>query len=82
MYKDVGEKLKVLAIFDNGQVSPKILRWGKRKLLIKKVNLEYQEREGRSINYYFAVETDKDDVLKIKYNNENLAWTIEEVWEE
>lgn len=82
MYKEIGENIKVLAIFDNGQVIPKVIRWGRRKLTIKKVNLEYQERDGRSINYFFAVETDKDDVLKIKYNNEKLLWTIEEVWEE
>lgn len=82
MYEEVGENIKVLAIFDNGQIIPKIIKWGRRKLTIKKVNLEYQERDGQSINYFFAVETDKDDVLKIKYNNEKLTWTIEEVWEE
>ena len=80
MYQEVGEKVKVRADFEAGRVIPRVIKWQGRTILIKKVNLVSQEREGKSINYYFAVETDKESVLKLKYNNEKLTWTVEEFW--
>lgn len=74
--------MKLLASFESGRVTPRALYRGKRRFTIEKVNLEYQEREGTSLNYYFAVETNGGDVWKIAYNNERLVWTLEEVWEE
>lgn len=82
MYEEVKETVKVRADFEAGQVIPRAVKWQGRTLLIQKVNLVSQEREGRSINYYFAVETNKGNALKLKYNNEKLIWTLEELWVE
>lgn len=81
MYQLVEEKIKVLAVFKNGTVFPYIFQWGNRKYIVNKVNLSYQEREGVSANYYFAVES-KELVAKIKYNDKSLIWLLEEVWVE
>ncbi|MFA5196859.1 MAG: hypothetical protein WC437_00280 [Patescibacteria group bacterium] len=80
MYEEIGEKIKVRADFDGGLITPRAIKWQGRTILIEKVNLVSQEREGKSMNYYFAVETDKGNVLKLKYNNEKLIWVIEELW--
>ena len=82
MYQEVGEKVKVRADFEAGRVIPRVIKWRGRTILVKKINLVSQEREGRSINYYFAVETNKGNALKLKYNNEKLIWTLEELWVE
>ncbi len=82
MYEKVEEKVKMLAIFEGGAVVPQIFKWQNRTYKIKNVNLAYQEREGRSINYYYSVDCEDGGVFKLKYNDENLTWTIEELWVE
>lgn len=78
-YQEIGEKIKVLAIFKNGTIFPHIFEWNNRRHKIDKVNLSYQEREGSSINYYFAIES-RGLVAKLKYNNKSMIWSLEEVW--
>ncbi len=82
MYEVIGEKVIVLAAFSAGSVTPKAIKWKGRNILVSSVSLSYKEREGSSLNYFFAVETDKGNTLKLKYNNESLLWTIEEAWVE
>jgi hypothetical protein len=71
----------VLAICKNGTIFPHAFNYQRKKRKIDKVNLSYQEREGSSINYYFAIEAG-GMIAKIKYNNVSLIWTLEEVWVE
>jgi hypothetical protein len=78
-YQEIGEKIKVMAVFKNGTIFPYIFEWNNRRHKIEKVNLSYQEREGTSINYYFATES-KGLVAKIKFNDKTMVWSIEEIW--
>jgi hypothetical protein len=80
-YQEIKEKIKVMAVFKNGTIFPYVLDWGRERYKIDKVNLTYQEREGVSINYFFAIEA-KGLVAKIKYNNVSFIWIIEEIWQE
>lgn len=80
-YEDVKERIKVLAVFKNGTVFPHVIEWNGKRRKIDKVNLSYQERDGASINYWFAIESE-GLVAKIKYNNISMIWTIEEIWVE
>lgn len=78
-YEVVGEKIEVLAFCKNGTIFPYIFRWKGKRRPVDKVNLSYQERDGASINYYFAIES-QGLVAKLKYNDKSLIWEIEEVW--
>jgi hypothetical protein len=80
-YADIKEKIKVMAIFKEGTIFPYVFGWGKKRYRVDKVNLAYQEREGSSINYFFAIEA-KGLVAKLKYNNVSFVWTLEEIWQE
>lgn len=80
-YSVVNEKINVLAVFKNGTIFPYVFSWQERKRKVNKVNLRYQERIGSAINYYFAIESD-GFIGKIKYNNESMIWTLEEIWVE
>lgn len=82
MYQEVGEKVKVLASFEAGKITPKAFFWKARRFLVEKVNLDFQEREGKSINYFFAAETDRGNTVKLKYSSEKMIWTLEEIWVE
>ena len=47
---------------------------------VAKIALAYEERSGRSVDYFFSVECENGSVFKLKYNNENLIWILEEEW--
>jgi hypothetical protein len=78
-YEEIREKIKVLAIFNNGTLFPHIFEWNDKRYKIDKVNLSYQEREGASINYFFAIESG-GLIAKLKYNDKSLLWNLEEIW--
>lgn len=80
MYTKIAKKIKMIALFENGQVVPKVFRWQSRDYKIKEISLVYQEREGRSVNYHFGIETDEGGVFKLRYNNEQLTWWLDEIW--
>lgn len=80
-YQEIREQIKVLAVFKNGTVFPYVFEWNGQRRKIDKVNLSYQEREGASINYWFAVES-AGLVAKIRYNNMSMTWSMEEIWTE
>ena len=82
MYEVIGDKVKVLAAFENGKIIPKVFRWQNRDYKIKEINIVYQEREGRSVNYFFGVETVDGNIFKLKYNDEKLTWWVNEVWKD
>jgi hypothetical protein len=81
-YETIGDKIKVMATFDKGTCLPVIFKWKSRNYKVGKVNLAYQERDGRSINYYYSIETDTGGIFKLKYNDEKLLWFLEELWVE
>lgn len=81
MYQQIDERIEVLAVFKNGTIFPYMFSWNGKRRKIDKVNLSYQERDGASIDYYFAIES-KGLVAKLKYNDKSLLWTLEEVWVE
>lgn len=78
-YQEIGEKIKVAAVFKNGTVFPYAFEWQKKRRVVDRVNLSYQEREGNSINYWFAIES-RGLVGKLKYNNVSMIWVLEEIW--
>jgi hypothetical protein len=80
MYTSIDEKVKMVAVFEKGQIIPRLFRWHSRDYKIKEISIRYQEREGRSINYFFGVETDTGNVFKLRYNDEQLTWWLTEVW--
>lgn len=82
MYEEVHEKVKVRADFDFGKITPLLIKWRNRDFKVAKINLVSQERDGQSLNYYFAVETDSGNCFKLKYNDKDLIWLIEESWVE
>ncbi len=80
MYTEINETVKMLALFNNGSVIPQKFRWHNRDYVVKEVSLAYQQREGRSVNYYFSIETTDGGVFKICYNDEGLDWKLLEIW--
>jgi hypothetical protein len=76
----MNEKIRTMAVFENSGIKPIVFEWNGHNHKVKKINLAYQEREGRSVNYYFGIETTTDEVFRLKYNDQKLTWTLEEHW--
>ena len=80
MYTNINEQVKMIVVFDRGIVTPRLFRWHNRDYKVSEISMRYQEREGRSVNYFFGIETDNGNVFKLRYNDEQLAWWLMEVW--
>jgi hypothetical protein len=82
MYQEVKEKIKVMAIFSGGKVIPKVFKWSGRDYKVSNINIIYEEREGKAINYFFSVTCMSGGVFKLKYSDIKLIWVLEEYWVE
>lgn len=80
MYELIDDKIRVLAVFENGIISPRLFRWSNRDYKVKEVSLRYQEKSGGSVNHFFAVEVEGGGVFKLRFNDRSLVWFLEEVW--
>jgi hypothetical protein len=80
MYETIGDKIKMLATFEHGIISPCLFRWNNREYRVKEISLRYQEKSGVSVNHFFAVETEDGNVFKLSFNDRSLVWKLEEVW--
>lgn len=80
MYETIGDKIKVLAVFESGVITPRLFRFNNRDYKVKEISLRYQEKSGVSVNHFFAVETEDGGVFKIRFNDKSLVWFLEEVW--
>lgn len=78
----IGQKIRVMADFNGGQLKPVIFKWKDKNYRVKSVAMAYQERDGASINYYFSIETKNGTIFKIRYNDQKLMWWLEEYWVE
>lgn len=82
MYEQVGDKVKTLAVFENGVITPRLFRLGGRDYKIKEISLRYQEKSGVSINHYFAIETESGGVFKLSFNDKSFIWKVDERWKD
>ena len=80
MYDVVNEKIKMIAAFDSGRISPKVFKWQNRDYKIKNIAIYYTEKVGISLNHCFGVETEAGTIFKIDFNDKSLLWTLREIW--
>jgi len=80
MYEKIGDKIKVLATFENGVITPEVFKWHNRDYRVKSVSLRYDEKQGASVNHFLAIETEDGGVFKLIFNDKSLVWTLDEVW--
>lgn len=83
MLETINQPIEVVAKFSSNNLTPVKFFWPGhgREILIKKVNLAYSSREGRTKLYFFAV-SDDSSYFKLQFNSESLSWTLLEVFSE
>jgi len=75
MFEQINEPVEVGVLFKQGKTLPLKFFWHGREYLIKTVNLSYSSWEGRTKFYYFAV-SDSVNYFKLKFDTQNLNWTL------
>lgn len=80
MYEEIGEFIEVVAVFRNGKAFPYSFKWKERKYVVEQINLEHQERQGRSTLFCYSVSA-AGNSYELSFDNENLVWKLEKVWE-
>lgn len=81
MYESINQIIQVAALFKGGQAIPLKFMWNGREYPVRTVNLSYTQYEGRSKIYYFAV-SDDSNYFKLRFNSNDLGWTLVETYVE
>jgi hypothetical protein len=81
MYETINQTVQVAALFKAGQAIPLKFMWNGREYPVRTVNLSYTQYEGRSKIYYFAV-SDETNYFKLRFNSDDLGWTLVETYVE
>ncbi|MCA9388738.1 hypothetical protein KC644_03165 [Candidatus Berkelbacteria bacterium] len=71
----MSEKIKMVAIFNNGRAQPYLFNWNYRNYRIEQINSYYQEKIGQYLNHYWSVSA-QGNSYSIKWNADTLNWTI------
>jgi hypothetical protein len=80
MHEIINEKVSVVAIHnvDRKALMPFKIQWRGRIYYIKKLGYHHTVRDGKVLNHIFSV-TDGNMAFRLKFNTDNLSWTLEEV---
>lgn len=89
MATEVGEAIKVMAVFDKGAggaggargargVRPVKFRWNDRVYPVREITYTWKSREGSAPVLHFAV-TDGATLFELSYNLSTMRWALEQV---
>lgn len=81
MLETINEPIDVIVKFTQDKILPIKFLWQGREVLVKKLNLMYSNRQGRTKFYYFAV-SDNANYFKLQFDSESLKWVLLEVYSE
>lgn len=75
METEINEPINLIAQFKNGQTQPLAFRWQNKNYQIDKINLRYQQTQGKSNLIYFSVNT-QAGVYILMFDQQGLTWKI------
>ena len=81
---NINEKIYVLLTFDphTDDVFIHKIKWQGRIYKIKQVGMHYPMRQGRKLLHFFGVVSENNTSFKIRFDTDNLQWTLEEALDE
>jgi hypothetical protein len=77
MATEIGEPVKVMAVFDRSTMRPVKFRWRDRVYRVR-VTHAWRSRDGASSIMHFSV-TDGAALYELAYHGESMRWTVERV---
>lgn len=76
---EIGEKIKVKAVFSDGHLRPETFVWQSRRYEIKKIFGAYHDRIGQDRRFHYAVNCGGEDVFELTLDTKEMDWELERV---
>jgi hypothetical protein len=70
------EKIKVGAVFKNGNVFPKWFQYHSKKITVKEITYSWKRKNGENRLIYFSV-SDGVNLYELSFHPDNLLWNLE-----
>jgi len=74
------ETIKVGAVFKGDQIVPKWFTWEGRKYIIKEINYNWLDKQGREKVHCFSV-TDGANNYELSFHSEKTVWKLNKVYD-
>ncbi|MFC1709442.1 DUF6504 family protein [Candidatus Omnitrophota bacterium] len=74
----LNEPIAMTCLFAKGKTLPRYFIWRKRLYRVKRVNFFWQERQGRAMLSYFALETNSG-IYQVSFSNIGLTWKMDKI---
>ncbi|MFC2048831.1 hypothetical protein ACFLR5_01260 [Elusimicrobiota bacterium] len=78
-YTEIGEPIKVGAVFDNSRIKPKWFIWNRKKYSISEITYNWVDK-NRGIKHYFFSAWDGKDLYELSFNMKFLTWRLEKIY--
>jgi hypothetical protein len=75
----IREKIKVISVFECGEIKPLIFWWRNRIYKVLKTSFSYDKNIGREKIFFFSIET-STSCLEISFNRDSFVWKIEKIY--
>ena len=72
----LNEKIKVGAVFKNGNVFPKWFESHSKKIIVKEITYSWKRKNGGNNLIYFSV-SDGVNLYELSFQPDNLLWNLE-----
>lgn len=79
METEIKEKIRVVSLFENGQIKPLLFSWRKRIYKILRVIFSYSKDIGKDKLVYFSVEAE-EGMFELSFNQGKFSWEIEKIF--
>jgi len=80
MYQTLHETIQVIALFSQGNCTPKKYLWRGTTFFIDQITLKSDVKDGGVKWRYFSVVANDSNVYRLSWNLDSLEWFVEEVW--
>ncbi len=76
--EEIGEPIRVLAVFSGGGVEPIRFRWAGRTYRVEAVNGRWVDRHGEGYSLYFSVQAG-EETFTIHFSSVQVQWWLDQV---
>ena len=70
------EKLKVGAVFKDGNIFPKWFQYHSKKIIVEEITYSWKRKNGENNLIYFSV-SDGANLYALSFQPDNLLWNLE-----
>lgn len=74
----LNEPIEMTCLFAKGKAWPRYFVWRKQLYKVKRLNFFWQERQGRAVISYFALETNRG-TYQVSFSNVVLSWRLDKI---